>query len=160
MRHWSLAAAMTAIVVAGPAIAGGEASVRAYLKSHLRETETTRVNIGFADLNGDGSDEAVVFLLGSYWCGSGGCNALVLTPEGDSWEEVGNTTVSSLPIGMLDSKTNGWNDLGVSFSSAAEAGIGQMKFKGDAYPRNPSTAPRAKHVGTVIIPEDAEPSEL
>jgi hypothetical protein len=70
---------------------------------------------------------------------------------------VGNTTVSSLPIGMLDSKTNGWNDVTVSWGSAMETGIGQMKFDGDAYDRNPTSAPRAKDIGTIIIAEDAEP---
>ena len=156
----ALLAALVASTAAGPALAGDEASVRDHLKGSLEETETTRVNIGFADLNGDGNDEALVYLLGPYWCGSGGCNVLVLTPEGGSWKEIGNTTVSSLPVGVLDTETDGWKDLAVSFGSAIESGIGQIKWEGDAYDRNPTTAPRAKDIGTLIIPEDAEATAL
>lgn len=158
-----LLAATLALAVSGTALAAGEASVIDYLHQSLGEdlkAEGTRVYIGFADLSGDGKDEAVAYVEGPYWCGSGGCNAHILTPDGDSWKEVGNTTVSRLPIGKLDSKTNGWNDVGVSFSSAAEAGIGQMKFNGEAYPRNPTSAPLAEDIGTVIIAEDAAPSGL
>lgn len=155
-----LLAALVLCSAAGPVLAADEASVRDYLKSSLEETETTRVNIGFADLNGDGREEALVYLLGPYWCGSGGCNMLVLTPDGDSWREIGNTTVSSLPVGVLDSETEGWKDLAVSFGSAIESGIGQIKWEGESYDRNPTTAPRAKDIGTLIIAEDAEATEL
>jgi hypothetical protein len=154
-------AAIAAAAIASPALATDEASVIDYLKSHLEETDNTRVNIGFADLNGDGKDEAVVFVLGPYWCGSGGCNALVLTPEGDGWKQIAETSVSSLPIGMLDSQSNGWKDLTIAFSGGGlPAGIGQMKFDGETYPRNPTSAPEAKDIGTVIIAEDDEATEL
>jgi hypothetical protein len=154
-------AAIAALAIAGPALADNKASVIDYLKGHLEQTDNTRVNIGFADLNGDGNDEAMVFVLGAYWCGSGGCNALVLTPEGDSWKQVAETSVSSLPIGMLDSQSNGWKDLTISFSGGGlPPGIGQMQFDGTTYPRNPTSAPVAEDIGTVIIAEDDEATEL
>lgn len=159
MRILGFAVVAAALAIATPTLAD-QASVLAFLHQSLGEdlkAERTKVYLGFADLNGDGKDEAVAYITGPYWCGSGGCNAHVLTPEGDSWREVGNTTVSSLPIGMLDSKTNGWNDVTVSWGSAMESGIGQMKFDGDAYARNPTSAPRAKDIGTIILAEDAEP---
>lgn len=157
--RFGIIAAITTLAFASPALAADEASVIAHLHQSLGEdlkAENTKVYIGFSDLNGDGKDEAVAYVAGPYWCGSGGCNAHILTPDGDGWKEVGNTTVSSLPIGRLDSKTNGWNDLAITFSGGGYAGIGQMKFKGDAYPRNPTTAPTTEDIGTVIIAEDAE----
>jgi hypothetical protein len=161
MRFWSFAAAAVAIAIAGPVLATDEASVIDYLKGQIDlGAERTKVYIGFADLNGDDKDEAVAFITGPFLCGSGGCNAHVLTPDGDSWREVGNTTVSSLPIGVLDSETNGWKDLAVSFASAAESGIGQMKFESGSYDRNPTSAPPAENIGTLIIAEDAAPSAL
>lgn len=154
-------AAIAALAIASPALAADKASVIDYLKTHLEQTDNTRVNIGFADLNGDGNDEAVVFVVGPYWCGSGGCNALVLTPEDDSWKQIAETSVSSLPIGMLDSQSNGWKDLTISFSGGGlPPGIGQMKFDGTKYPRNPTSAPEVKDIGTVIIAEDDAAEEL
>lgn len=41
----------------------------------------TRYALARIDLNGDGS-EAIVYLAGGQWCGSGGCTLLVLSPPG------------------------------------------------------------------------------
>jgi len=35
-----------------------------------------------------------------------------------------------------------------------------MKFDGTTYPRNPTSAPEAKDIGTVIVAEDDEAEEL
>src|ERR1041385_8331670 len=40
--------------------------------------KTTRYFAAFVDLNGDGKPEAVVYLSGRLWCGSGGCHTLIL----------------------------------------------------------------------------------
>ncbi len=37
------------------------------------------------DLNADGQADAIVLLLGSSWCGSGGCNMLVFRGTGSRW---------------------------------------------------------------------------
>lgn len=151
-------AAIAALAIASPALAD-EASVMAYLHQSLGEdlkADNTRVYLGFADLNADGKDEAIAYVSGPYWCGTGGCNAHILTPDGDSWKEVGNTTVSSLPIGVLDTTSNGWKDLAISFAGGGSpAGIGQMQFDGSQYPRNPTSAPETDTLGTVVIAEDA-----
>ena len=153
-----LFAAIAALAFASPAL-GDEASVISYLHESLGadlKADGTRVYLGFTDLDADGKDEAIAYVTGPYWCGSGGCNAHILTPDGDSWREVGNTTVSSLPIGVLDSQSNGWKDLAISFAGGGiPAGIGQMQFDGAKYPRNPTTVPEAEDIGTVVIAEDA-----
>lgn len=35
------------------------------------------------DLNGDGTDEVLAYVMGPMVCGSGGCNLYVLAPEGE-----------------------------------------------------------------------------
>ena len=158
MRILCLAAVAATLAVASPVLAD-EASVMTYLHQSLGENlkaDNTRVYLGFADLDADGKDEAIAYVSGAYWCGSGGCNAFILTPDGDSWREVGETSVSSLPIGVLESTSNGWKDLAISFAGGGlPPGIGQMQFDGTTYPRNPTSAPETDGLGTVVIAEDA-----
>ncbi len=52
-------------------------SLKQFLQSWSND-KTTRYVAAFRDLNSDGVHEAIVYLVGSSWCGSGGCNTLVL----------------------------------------------------------------------------------
>src|SRR5690349_9555701 len=54
----------------------------------------TRYTVAFADLNGDGRVEALAYISGGDWCGSGGCKLMVLTPVADSYRVVGDTTIT------------------------------------------------------------------
>ncbi len=158
MRSLCFAAVAATLAVAGPALAD-EASVMSYLHQSLGENlkaEGSRVYLGLVDLNADGKDEAIAYVSGPYWCGSGGCDYIILTPEGDSWREVGETSVSRLPIGVLETTSNGWKDLAISFAGGGSpAGIGLMQFDGSRYPQNPTSAPETDELGTVVIAEDA-----
>lgn len=87
------------------------------------------------DLNGDGKAELLVGFTGMNWCGSGGCTALLLSPEGTL---VTRFTVAGFPFTILDEKTNGWKNL-VVYSGGADR---LLKFDGKTYPKNPSIAPK------------------
>ncbi len=50
------------------------------------------------DLNDDGKPEVVVYLLGSYTCGSGGCTTLIFTPRGQDYRLVSRLTLVNDPI--------------------------------------------------------------
>ncbi len=160
------AAAMT-VALLGAAAADDTAGVHAFLKGYLKDGDpaTTKVAIAGADLNGDGKDEAVVYVMGPDWCGSGGCNALALTPDGSTYKVVMDASVSQLPISLLPEKSHGWRDLGVSIGGGGgESGVAEMKFDGKTYPDNP-TVPPAKLLkgdggGTVLIPDTAEGDPL
>ncbi|MCP3697795.1 MAG: hypothetical protein GY920_04450 [Aliivibrio sp.] len=97
-------------------------------------------SVGYADLNGDGLKDALVFLKGMQWCGSGGCTLMIFENLGDSYQLVSKSSVTSTPISVAKTKTNGWKDLIVW-----SRGSGQvlMKFNGDKYPHNPSLEPLA-----------------
>jgi hypothetical protein len=151
---------LAGLAVAAP-VAADEAAVKAFLVEHLSEGgqyEVGPANVAMAsiDLNADGSDEVIVYLMGQYWCGSGGCNAYVLEASGDSYAIRMETSVTQTPIGVLETSTNGWADLFVSVGGGGMPG-GQvtLAFDGTAYPDNPTTdgAP-GKLKGEVLIDAD------
>lgn len=126
--------------VAAPAPAGLEAALRAM---HADDGDLT---YAFApiDLNGDGTDEALAYVMGPMVCGSGGCNLYVMAREGEGWRMAARTTVTRTPIGVLATSTNGWRDLAVSVGGGgAEAGSVRLAFDGRTYAANPTTAPAA-----------------
>lgn len=63
------------------------------------------------DLNGDGRDEVLVYLLGSVFCGTGGCTMQVFTRAEDGYALVGNFPTSRTPVSVSAAKTGGWNDI-------------------------------------------------
>jgi len=130
-----------------------EATVRHYLQT-LDVGKETQYAVAFKDLNGDGVDEAIVYLMGGGWCGSGGCTTLVLKKEGDSWATVSRITITRPPIRVLTSVSKGWHDLGVWVQGeGTQPGYeAELVFDGKSYPRNPTTPP-ARPSGEVLIKE-------
>lgn len=97
----------------------------------------------FADLDGDGRDEAIVYLMGRDVCGSGGCDLLVLGDESGSWGEIARLTIANPPIRVLETRSEGWRDLEVF---VAGGGVlsgypALVPFSGTAYAPNPSVPP-------------------
>src|SRR5258708_4940349 len=74
-----------------------QGSLKRFLQNYLRvkamdEDKTTRYFAAFFDLNGDGIQEAIVYITGHGWCGTGGCHTLILARDGGSWRVVAKTT--------------------------------------------------------------------
>ena len=142
-----------------------------YLRSTLAQPveRTARAHTEFRatliDLNGDGRKEAVVYLTGSRWCSAGGCELLVATQRGRSFEEVGRIANVTLPIRALPSRTNGWRDLGVLVQTGSSRGYtAVVPFTGHAYATNAAAAPSHKlsdGIPTeIVITEDQLPQPL
>jgi hypothetical protein len=91
------------------------------------------------DLNDDGKNEYLVGLVGSYFCGSGGCSMLVLN---SSYGVNTKMTVVGFPVyvGPPASKevTKGYSNLYVYSKGKGNV---KMAWNGSKYPTNPSTAP-------------------
>jgi hypothetical protein len=66
---------------------------------------------GRADLNDDGRDEVLVYLLGSIFCGTGGCNLLLFTRGQAGYTLVNDFPISRLPVIVAPRKTGDWHDL-------------------------------------------------
>lgn len=112
------------------------------------------------DLNGDGRDEVVLRFEGPDRCGSGGCNGLVLTPQGSGWRVVMRATVTRLPFRVLETRTHGWADLGVFVGGGGMASQEMLlAFDGASYPSNPTTPPARPSRGAPgrIILDESSP---
>ena len=144
----------TTLADQGPPPPSPENDVRHFLLQEYPEAAPMRYALAWSDLDDDGVEEAIVYLAGMYFCGSGGCNTLVLTPAGPMWRKVGEISVSRTPITVLESSTNGWKDLTVAVAGGGgEAGTALLRFDGRAYPSNPTVAPAEMtgETGTVLI---------
>jgi len=125
---------------------GGSAapeSVAAYMARTTPGTSPSDWRSAFADLNGDGAFEALVYLSDEGFCGTGGCNLLVLTPVEGRYRPVADMSVTRLPVRKLETMTNGWSDLGVTVAGGGidMPGEAWMRFDGAAYPGNPTVEP-------------------
>ena len=64
-----------------------------------------------ADLNDDGQDEVIVYMLGSMFCGTGGCNLLILTRSEDGYQVVNDFPTSRVPLVATRESSHDWQDL-------------------------------------------------
>ncbi|WP_226698969.1 hypothetical protein [Qipengyuania gaetbuli] len=146
-----------------PAPADAEEDIRHFLLQEYPDAAPMQYALAWSDLNGDGADEAIVHIITPYFCGTGGCNTLVLTPAGPMWSKVAEISVSRTPISVLDSETNGWKDLAISVSGGGgPSGMMRLAFDGESYPSNPTVAPAepTEEAGTVLLPEEPEMKTL
>ena len=103
-----------------------------------------------------GEEQYIVYWSGPGACGSGGCNMDIIERRGKTFRIIASTTITRLPIRVLDSQTNGWRDIGVF---VAGGGIlpgyeARLRFNGKKYPSNPSMQPSTHHaVGKTVLSE-------
>lgn len=112
----------------------------------------------FVDLKDDGRFDVLVYISGPDLCGTSGCGLVILAPSKSTYKVITATTITWPPIRVLESKTNGWHDLGVWVQGGGvlpgyEA---KLKFNGKKYPSNPSVVQRSKGktVGQILIPRE------
>lgn len=99
----------------------------------------TRYFASTVDLNQDGKDEIVAYIAGPMVCGTGGCNTIVLTPQGEGYRVVGDIPITNPPIRVAGSSSQGWRDLIVEVSGGGgPAGPVLLRFDGQDYPDDPS----------------------
>lgn len=121
-------------------------------------SQTTRYSAAFVHLNTQGNGEAIVYLSGEGWCGSGGCITYVLARDGASWRFVTKMTITRPPIRVLNSiSSHGWHDIAVWVEGGGiQPGYeAELRFDGKTYPPNPSMPPARplarKAAGEVVI---------
>ena len=109
----------------------------------------------FYDLNGDGKDEAIVYLVGQ--CGTGGCPLMVFTPDEDSYKVVADSPITRPPIRVLNGTSHGWHSLTFQVQGGGIRSPGleaELRFDGRKYPWNVNQAPvlKEEEPGHVLIP--------
>ena len=145
-------------------MSAADESLRAFLQTQADDKETRYIAV-FRDLNGDGVPEAIVYLVGNEWCGSGGCNLFILRKNGHSWKTVTSISITNPPVRMLDHTSNGWHNIGVQVRGGGmtHGYEAELRFNGKTYANNPTVPPARRAgkgvTGEVIIPslQDAKP---
>ncbi|HUE02137.1 MAG TPA: hypothetical protein VMR62_21385 [Bryobacteraceae bacterium] len=146
-----------------PESAGIEDSLGSFLRTYLKsppwtETDpTTRHLHAFVDLDGDGTPEAVAYISGRSWCGSGGCTTLIFHRKGSSYRVVTRITISQAPIRVFAATSHGWRNISVWVSGGGilPGHQAELRFDGKPYPGNPSLPLArpldAKSEGEIVI---------
>jgi hypothetical protein len=125
--------------------------------------QATHLQVAWKDLNGDGKPEALVYVSGRAWCGSGGCRLFVCEQVSDNFRIRAETTITRLPVAVLAHRSNGWRDIVVT---VAGGGIipgyrAVLPFDGKRYAPNPSVPPayrvRDGASEEVLLPADIYP---
>ncbi|RAI97673.1 hypothetical protein LX64_04976 [Chitinophaga skermanii] len=98
------------------------------------------------DVNDDGNKEIFVSLMGPYFCGSGGCNVLLLKSNG---ERITDFTVTATPIIVSNTSSHKWKDLIIESGGKKHL----VKFNGKNYPSNPSVQPVYKETVSDTLPK-------
>lgn len=63
------------------------------------------------DLNGDGKDEVLVYLMGPFFCGTGGCNLQLFTNADEGYSLVSEFAITRSPVIVSAETSEGWNDV-------------------------------------------------
>lgn len=123
-------------------------SLEVFLQNYLKQPNigtdlSTRYSITGVRLDANKTSEIVVYVNGQWWCGSGGCMALILEPEGTSYRVVNRLTLARLPICVLPTMHNGWHDIAmlVAGGGILHAYWGILKFNGIKYVWSTSRVP-------------------
>lgn len=144
---------------AAPAAATPDPALTAFLQPRTADAMPPLRYV--ARTTGEGADALTLVLFsGPEYCGSGGCNMLILGHQGDAFTVLGQPTVVRAPVRVLTTSTNGRPDIGVRVAGGGvtEGYEALLAFDGTRYPSNPTVAP-ARRVdgaeGAVLIgPED------
>jgi hypothetical protein len=109
------------------------------------------------DLNGDGTPEAIVHVVGPRVCGTGGCDTHIFAKRGASYKLVSTIELSRPLIIASSSRSHGWRNL-IVFVAGGGITPGyyvELRFNGKTYPDNPTVNPakriKGKPAGTVLI---------
>ena len=142
-----------------------EENIRKFLQDYLghpypafEKEEPSRYSAALVDLKGDGTQEAIVYLTGRGWCGSGGCVTLILIPQDSSYKVLTEITITWTPIRVLATKSHGWHDISVweRGGGNVQAYESELSFDGVTYPTNPSVPPARPMTqnteGEVVVP--------
>lgn len=110
------------------------------------------------DLNEDGKLEVIVYLVGAYTCGTGGCNTMIFQPSDSGYRLISNLTLVNNPIIVSNKKSNGWHNLNLYVSGGGiKSNYHVVRFDGQKYPSNPSLLPilptGSKLAGKALISE-------
>ncbi len=90
------------------------------------------------DLNNDGKNEVFVNFMTSYFCGTGGCTSLLLSPE---LKTITKFTVTRTPLWVEQTVKNGWKII----LTRSQGELKELNYTNGTYPSNPSMVEKAPY---------------
>jgi len=109
------------------------------------------------DLNGDGTPEVIVHVVGPRVCGTGGCETHIFAKRGATYKLISTIDLSRPLIVAAPGRSHGWRNLIVFVAGGGNLRgyYAELRFNGKTYPDNPTVKP-AKRIsgkprGTVLI---------
>lgn len=165
-QFWRLVCSLVVLLALCSCTAAQEGALRKFLQNYAAssdygEIKATRYFAAFVHLRDDNTQQVIVYLIGDGWCGTGGCRTLILVLKDSSYAVLTEMTVVQQPIRVLDTKSNGWRDLGVWVQGGGiQPGYeARLSFNGKEYPSNPTVPPAepltTKVRGKVVVPRSA-----
>lgn len=123
-------------------------AVHAYTAPFSAPAEDLQIRTEWADVTGDGVDDALVYLESTTWCSSGGCTLLVfeaITGEDDiaelgAFRAAAEISLMNGPVQIAPTTTNGWSDLVVEGNDGSHVAL---RFDGETYPASPGAGVEA-----------------
>jgi hypothetical protein len=90
------------------------------------------------DLNGGGQGEVLVYLMGSWFCGTGGCTLHIYRPSAEGYDLVQDIPLSRMPVVAADSHSEGWREgwrdlWQLQSGGGMPAGFIRYQFNGSRY---------------------------
>ena len=89
----------------------------------------TKYYYNYVDLNNDGSDEIIAFVVGPSTTGSGGSSVLIAEKQNDSWNLKQTLNLINQPIIISDNLENGMKEIIVSNADLEEGNAPYVKLK-------------------------------
>jgi hypothetical protein len=169
-QFWRSILLSLALLAVCTGTAAQEKSLQKFLQHYagsldVPDVKATRYVAAFVHLHDDGH-QVIVYLIGPAWCGTGGCATLILVPKDSSYAVLTEMRVAQQPIRVLETKSNGWHDLGVWVQGGGiQPGYGaRLSFDGKSYPDNPTVPPAqpltTKVTGKVVVSYSAKGEPL
>ncbi len=152
------------VAAVSPPAAELEAAIRATAPDYRADIVGDEGNIGKAryaiartDLNGDGKDEVFVYLMGPYFCGSGGCNLLLFSQGADGYSLLASIPISDPPVIVAQTSSESYADFWrMQSGGGAPAQYVRHTYKGGKYVEASRTSAATKPAGQVVLGEDTD----
>jgi len=103
------------------------------------------------DLNGDGREEVFAYLLGSIFCGSGGCNLMLFSAGDGGWSLVNDFPITRVPVIVSAERAAGWHNLMRLESGGVKASYVKHTFDGKKYVERERLAAAPPPEGTEVL---------
>ncbi|HKN84894.1 MAG TPA: hypothetical protein VJW17_15725 [Pyrinomonadaceae bacterium] len=128
----------------------GDAALETQLRQMYSGDEgEIRYFLKWFDLNGDGTPEAIVHVVGPSLCGTGGCDTHIFAKRGANYKLISTIGLTRPLIVASSLRSHSWRNLIVF---VAGGGIypgyyAELRFNGKTYPDNPTVKPAKRISG-------------